>query len=691
VIDTKLPVRWWHRRGRLAVVGVLVSLVLLLGLAEWAGWPFLARPLERALSAALHRPVSLAPGLPVGLSEQGGFKVRFLGGVRLATPRLEIGAPAWSASPYMLLAEDVLLTLRYGDLWRAWRGEGLRIEKLHARRLDGELERLADGRASWQFAAAPLPGEPVPAAPPVPQVGELQVNAGTLRLRDAPQALDIEARMTLVDGDAGVPLFTLAAKGKFRQMPVEVDVVSAGVLPWVRDSVTGVSVPLTVTATLGRASLVFGGSTADALGREGFEGAFTLKGPSLAAVGDPLRVTLPTTAPFRVTGRMVKQGTMWKVVVSDATVGSSRLRGAFTYDAGRGTPLLAGRLEGTRLLLVDLGPVVGTTATGTATQTSTGRAKRGPVQGPGKVLPDRPFDLASLRAMDANVLVEIAELDLNTPKLEPLRPLRGHLQLSQGVLTLSQLDARTAQGRLQGGLNLDGRTATALWTANLRWQDVQLERWLRLARKDGAPPYVSGRLGGKATLQGRGRSTADILGSLSGDVRTELREGSVSHLVVEAAGLDLAQGLGVLIKGDDALPVQCALADLAVEGGVFRPRVMVVDTRDSTLWLDGSVSLAAEAMDLRVVVVPKDFSPLTLRTPLRVRGPLSKPDVSIEKGPAGLKLAASLLLALINPLAAVIPLIDPGERSGARDGVDCQGLVQKAAARRPPASAKGSR
>ena len=48
----------------------------------------------------------------------------------------------------------------------------------------------------------------------------------------------------------------------------------------------------------------------------------------------------------------------------------------------------------------------------------------------------------------------------------------------------------------------------------------------------------------------------------------------------------------MMVKGDDALPIQCNVADLAVDKGVARPRVFVLDTRDSTVWIDGSVSLA---------------------------------------------------------------------------------------------------
>ena len=174
------------------------------------------------------------------------------------------------------------------------------------------------------------------------------------------------------------------------------------------------------------------------------------------------------------------------------------------------------------------------------------------------------------------------------------------------------------------------------------------------------------------------RSTADILASLDGSIRTELVQGAVSHLGIEVAGLDIAQSIGVLFKGDDALPVQCAVVDLRAKNGVFTPRVMVVDTTDTTVWVDGSLSLATEKLNLRAMALPKDFSPLTIRAPLNVTGSFANPQVSLEKKPVGLKLAASALLAIINPLAAVIPLLDSGDSKEAKQrAAGCKNLMQK--------------
>ena len=674
--------------------------MLLVGVAlgEWLGWPFLAAPLQGFLSDKMARRVDISAS---------NFSIRFVGGVRLNASELEIAAPAWSQSPHMLAAKDILLELRYGDLWCAYRGQRLRIHKLQASQLNGYLERRADGTASWQFGASPSDVA-------VPFFNTLQVTSGVVRYRDVPLGANVTAKLSLTNGvsqgtsktapnsaDATVNQLQVIATGTYRDQPLKIELASSGALPWEADGGNAeraaVPVALTLNAKIGRAELEFKGAALDALHLGGLTGRFSLKGPSLAAVGDPVGVTLPTTSAFRTQGRVVRQGDKWQVVIDDATVGASRLNGAFSYDSGLPVPKLSGQLRGARLMLVDLGPAVGMTPKTTADSKLSGVAKGKPEaanakqvnakgKAPGKVLPVRPFDLKVLRVMDANVLVDIADVDLNTSLLEPLRPLHAHLQLIDGVLTLRDIDARTADGQLRGDMVLDGRGAKALWGANVRWDGVRLERWVRQERKGSVPPFVSGRMNGRANLKGEGRSTAEILATLKGTARTELQGGAVSHLVVEAAGLDVAQALGVLFKGDDALPVQCAVADLVAQDGLFRPRVMVLDTTDSSVWVEGTLSLATEALDLRAVVMPKDFSPLTLRTPLHVGGTFAKPEVSVEKGPLGLKLASAFLLGLINPLAALIPLIDPGDADAAKRGAaGCQSLMQRAAAKRPVA------
>ena len=666
-------IKKWHVAATL-----IAALIIGICFGEYAGWPFLAAPLEKQLSAILNRQISFESGGLKSFSKNDNlykqsptvklFELTFLGGLTLSSVELNVGAPNWSKKPYFIKANNIKLKLRYVDIWRAYRGLPIRIKSLQATRLDGYIERLADGRASWQFGKKSAdPNKPLQ----LPAFDQLLVTSGLLHIDDVPLNSKIEAQLSLSNNAVSKQsnilknsVLTASAIGSYKALPFKIQLVSTGKLPTSIDQPSDeLPVTITLNAVVGRANLIFKGTAANVLHLNNFAGSFNLKGPSLAAVGDLIGVTLPTTAEFNTDGVIEKQNRIWYANINQIVIGDSHLNGHFSYDSSLNVPMLKGQLGGKKLVITDLGPAFGTTSDN---------------KNPNKVLPSRPFDLASLHKMNADVLVDIQYLDLKSKYLEPFNPLQGHLQLKNAVLSFSNIKASTAGGRLTGNISLDGRTTKALWDANLGWNGVRLEHWIKQKRGDGLPPYISGKLNGKAILKGQGKSTAEILASLNGDIRGELNQGAVSHLSIEVAGLDLAQSIGVLFKGDDALPIQCGVVDLRAKNGVFMPKVMVVDTTDTTLWVDGSLSLAAETLNLRATALPKDFSPLTLRAPLHVTGSFARPEVSLEKKPVGLKLAASALLALVNPLAAVLPLLDSGDIKEAKQrAAGCRSLMKR--------------
>lgn len=673
--------------------GVVALVVAGVVAGEVAGWPFLASPVERALSKTLQREVLFNEG-----PESGAATVRFFGGLKVKLPQVQIAAPAWSERPYFLRATHAEMHLSYGSLWRARQGEPLDIQLLRADHLMVHAERLADGRASWAFGDT-RPKDPSAAddaRSALPTVHDLRVLQGQLTFVDAPLKANITAQLQVAEGEpspaaqvgSSQPLrvalqgLVASAQGTYGPAQLTAKLRTARVTPLLSSDDQAEAVPIVLELKSGKAALAFNGTVTDLFKLSRMSGVFRVSGPSLASVGDPLGVTLPSTGAFVLAGRVTKAGGVWNVLTDDATVGSSKLKAAMTYDTRPRVPLLSGSVTGPRLLLVDLAPTIGGEP-GAAPAPPAGASS--PVAA--RMLPDKEFDLPSLRAMNANVLMAFDRVELGSLFALPLQPLKTHLTLQDGKLRLDKLVARTAGGNLAGQLSLDGTGKLALWDADLRWSGVKLEEWLKQPRAGGGPPYVSGSLVGRALVKGQGRSTAQILGSLDGVVTTSLRDGRVSHLAIEAAGLDIAEALAVLIKGDDLLPVSCALADMQATKGVLRPRALVVDTGDSTLWADGNVSLKDETLDLRVVVTPKDFSPLTLRTPLFVKGPFKDPRISVEKGPLARKLGGAVLLALLNPLAALVPLLDSG---GGDTGADtCAQLLQRArqAARdKPPAS-----
>lgn len=662
------------KRALLWAAALALGLGFLFAACEAAGWPFLAEPLQHYLQNKTGRSVQWGapPDAPSDAATAPApaavrrLRLQLWGGLALHSPWLQIAAPAWSDAPFFVNARDVQLQLHYGDAWRALRGAQLVIQVLQARTLEAYLQRGSDGRATWQLGSAGT-------APPAPRVVVLALESGRLHYQDAPLHLALDATLSLSSPPSPEPsgrsdvqphsrLLVLQAKGQYRQDPFTLQLRSSGALPWEATAAAAPQVELQLDARLGRSSLAFVGQAQDLLHLGGLNGSFTVQGPTLAALGEPLGLTLPSTHAFRAQGTLQRNAALWQVQLASARVGDSQVDGDFVFDTAAKPAKLTGRLHSAKLLLKDLGPAVGAPP----------NAPPKPAQAT-KVLPTRALDLASLHAMDANVTVAIAHLDLNTPRLEPLRPFHARVVLSQGVLTVQEIDARTAQGHLGGTLALVAQDRRARWIAALHWDGVQLQQWLRQRRGPGAAPYVSGELQGHAKLEGTGRSTAEILATLQGQASARVLGGRISHLLVELSGLDLAEALGLYVRGDKALALDCAVADLVIAQGLVRPRVLVLDTRDSTLWVDGSLSLARESLDLRVVVAPKDFSPLTLRAPLRVAGSFAQPAVSIERSALGLKLGSSLLLGLLNPLAAWLPLLDTGDQAqAAQSAADCR-------------------
>ena len=117
--------------------------------------------------------------------------------------------------------------------------------------------------------------------------------------------------------------------------------------------------------------------------------------------------------------------------------------------------------------------------------------------------------------------------------------------------------------------------------------------------------------------------------------------------------------------------------------GIVRPKPLVLSLENATLWADGSLSLADEQIDMRAVSAPKDFTPASLRTPIDVRGPLAKPAISIEPSRIVARAGAAVLLGLLNPLAAVVPFLDPGAPNAAHQAdAQCSAVAHRAEAHR---------
>lgn len=656
----------------------LGALLLAIIICEILGWPFLRAPAQRFMSQQLERQVRLdAP-----------FKVHFFGGIRLQVGGLWISAPTGFDAPHLVDAKNISLALRYSDILGKDAAEPIRIKSLRVNRINAYLLRNKAGNATWQFNK-----DESKTPTPFPRIETLVVRDGSAVVRDALNLADLKVTFDSREGTAsGKAVSHVKAEGKFREHALSGEIRTNGLLPIASQGEDTPPIASRGWINYGGVRVDFDGAVSDLFGNRKINAKFQGQGPSLGLVGDLFHIALPTTSAFTLAGDVHKQDELLVVNINAAHIGRSDLTAQFKYDTRPEIPLLAGDLKGKRFVLADLFPAFGAGGQEDSTKVKSRQ---------GLIIPNRPINLPTLNRFNVDIKVNLDTVDLGNAFRRPIAPFKAHLTLDAGNLSLAKIYARTADGTLSGTIAVNAHkfteqvasqkkidvTLLPVWRIDLNWKDIKLEKWLQVSqdRKDAAKKagetvpdaYITGTLNGRTKLAGTGRSTAELLASLNGDISTHVQNGSISHLIVEALGLDVAQGLGLLIKGDENLPMQCAVVDLQAKQGIVKPNVALIDTPVTVILVDGKISLAKETLDLRLVAKPKNVSPLTVRSPINVTGTFANPEVRPEAAPIAARVLGSIALAFINPLAAILPFIDPGSDNHASCANALKTLRQK--------------
>lgn len=184
-----------------------------------------------------------------------------------------------------------------------------------------------------------------------------------------------------------------------------------------------------------------------------------------------------------------------------------------------------------------------------------------------------------------------------------------------------------------------------------------------------------GEVNADVALTASGNSVADLLGTSNGDFKGAVSGGSVSKLMLEEMGLNLGSVVVTRMFGDEQVKLNCLVADFGVQNGLMRSRLFVVDTAEAVINASGTVNLANEKLDLTLKPDARSMRILSLRSPIYVRGTFKDTDVSIDKGSMALRAGGAVALALLAPVAAIVPLVTTG--SGSSPASQCPALLAR--------------
>ena len=555
--------------------------------------------------------------------------------LRFRAEKVSFANPDWASEDYMFRADALEASIALLPLLRG----RVVVPKMHLQRPELFLERDAEGRRNWLLERK----QDSSLASRV-RILALTLDQGRFRYDDALRDTRVAAQLA---GDAhGV---NFAARGKWNGLPATASGRGGPVLAVSGDQAP---YPLKAQARIGSTSLTADGTIANLAELSALNLTIELSGESMAQLYDVVGIAFPDTSRYSTSGRLIGSGSVIRYENFTCGVGESDLAGTLQVDAGGKRPFMRGELVSQRLNLADLGPLLG---------------NRQPKRG--GVLPDAAFDAARWSSVDADVKLKAGTL--KRPEQLPLEDLSTRIQMSDAVLTLDPLEFGTAGGKLAGPIRLDGRASPIRAEAKILMRDLQLSKLFPTVEVSRASV---GAVSGLIDLAGSGNSVAGMLGSANGKLGVYVDGGEVSKMVMELIALDLWNLAKVALRGDEPVEIRCAIADFDVKDGLMKANALVFDTTVMNITGEGTINLRDETINLKIVPHPKARSLASLRSPLYIAGTLSQPKVSRDLRRIAEKGAGALVLGILNPLLAVLPLIYEGK---GRDS-NCGKLIAEA-------------
>ena len=618
------------------VVGAIILLIVAAGVAVWAA----PGPIGRW---AVAYPVSAMMGRQMRVA--GPLSIHWGSPIRIVAEKVSLANASWGMAPQMFAAKRVVLVFYP---WSLIRGP-TRIVLVEADDASLLLETSKTGEKNWAFSnAAPKHRESFPVLQQlVLKQSQLTWHNGET---DATTVIGADA-LSLDAPDPQGPV-KIAGYGRFQKLAVRLS-ATVGPLAALRQSAK--PYPLDIWADLGGMALTLDGTVAKPLDFSGLDLRLSLAGPSLDRLSEALSLPLPPLPEFRGTTKLRGGNGQWALQAFTMKLGKSDLEGGLDVNTNAKVPDITANLTSSYIDLADFTGAVGVKPKRSAEPT--------PAQPPdtsGRVIPDLPIAVKKLPGINAKV--SFYGTRIRSSGGLPLERVALGLALENGILTVKPLRFHVASGDLaldftftpwvqQGAPRLE---------ADLQISNVDLHQ---LFAGTGTPAMVKetrGIIGGFARVSTSGVSLRQFLARMDGEAGIFMENGAFSNLLQKLAPIDVLESLGVLIAGDRPVPIQCLVSHFNIKQGVATASTFLFDTQATEIVASGNINFASETLYLNLDPINKGPTPLSLRTPIRVRGTFKQPAFSVNPVNIIARLGAAVGLGILFPPAALVPLIDTG-------------------------------
>ena len=339
----------------------------------------------------------------------------------------------------------------------------------------------------------------------------------------------------------------------------------------------------------------------------------TAQASDLKLIDAIIEAGLFRTQPVTLSARVRREPGRWLVDRLDGRIGRSDLSGKLPVDKVDGRTKLDGTFQSRQLDFDDFA-----SDEGLAKSAAKERAI-----GP-RVVPDTRVNLAKIGSTDGRIAFRVGRI-VSRHGPSSLTSLAGTLVLDRRVLTVAPLTIGMRQGRITGRAVIDQGDNGPLPLVRLDFRLIDSS----IPALGGGGGSVTGRVDGRVLLAGRGSTLREAVGRSTGRIGIAARDGELPKEIAEALGFDA--GGALLARQADRATLRCVIVGVALRGGKGPVGPFVVDTSQSRLDGQGTISFPGETLAIRLTGAPKHNAVLRLPGSAAVGGTISEPDIQIPR------------------------------------------------------------
>ncbi len=617
-----------RRRGRLVrIIALAVGGVILLAVAGVA--IFVATFDPNSHKAQIIAAVQAATGRELTIGGRIGLSLSLR--PTLEVSDVALGNPPGFSRPQMATLQHLELRLALIPLL----SKQIRVDQLLLRKPDILLETNAKGQSNWEFGPIASPGVGSPGAPPPllpprssspgngaaaspPRIAlsSVQIEGGTLAMRDATGRTTALAlnRLTAQEAAPGA-LLHLTMDATYNGAPVGLTADTgplAGLMgvpdaPW----------PVKLAVTAAGAKLSVDGTVAQPATGRGLAITLGADVPDLAALSPLAGATLPPLKTIAVQLKLADTDGGNRIAISDLklTLPNADLAGSLSVHRDA-RPQVTANLSSKQIDVDAL-----TRALSAGAPVGPGKPAA-PAARSGRVIPDSRLPFEALRLADADVQLGLGDLRTGG---QDYTSVRLHAVAKDGQLTLDPLTVEAPGGQVDVKATVDANPAAPPVTLTLRAPGLALQP---LFKALGKPGDASGTLELRADLRGAGDTPQAIAASLSGPIGAAVAKGEVDSALLGGLMATLLQKpeLAQLANKTGMSALNCFALRLDVNGGIGTLRALRLDSSTLGMTGSGTLNFGTEGLDLHLRPTA-GLAGTNITAPMVITGTFADPSV----------------------------------------------------------------